>query len=223
MTPLLLALALTASIPASPPSPRQLAITGSSRVTFRPNQVVASFQLDTQHRDAAGARRAIEERLRKVLAALEGAGVSPQNVISNVGNVGAQYRGNEVVGHAAAAVLSVTLTDMSRVDEALAAALKAGANPTGVLIANTDHERFENQARVAAAAAARERAAEVLRALGARVGLPAAVNDQTPVAQQVSAGTFVASADGKVHSGLASRELEVTSQVSVRFDIDPPN
>lgn len=220
MFPLLLAVALAT---APPPSPRSLAVSGEAKVTFRPNQALATFVLAAAHRDPAGARRACDEKLVKLLKAVADAGVARENVVVNDASPSADYRGNEVVGYTMSRSVLLTVTDVARLDEALGAAVRGGAIPSGaVVLQNTDHATFESRARVAAATAARERAKALTEALGARLGLLVTVTDSTPSVESFSAGSFSAAPDGSVITSFASKVLTVASQVTAQFDIEPP-
>lgn len=135
-----------------------------------------------------------------------------------------EYRGNEVTGYIASRTISLTLTDMSKVDEALTAAVRNGGTLAGqVMVMNTEHQAWETKARVAAAITARERAKGVVEAIGAKLGLPISVQDRTASVEMVSGGSFAVLPDGSVSSSFATRELAATSQVTVMFDLDAPN
>lgn len=196
---------------------------GEAKLTFHPNQVVATFLLSASHRDQAAAKKAGEEKLGKFVAALHAAGVEQRNLIINDVGLQPEYRGNEVTGYVANRSIVLTLTDMAKVDEALTAAVKSGATQAGqVMLTNTEHQAWETKARIAASTVARERAKGVVEAIGAKLGLPSASQDRTASIETIAAGTFVVLPDGSVSSGFALRELAATSSVTVQFDMDSP-
>lgn len=219
MLPALLVLALTAS----PSQPRAISMTGDAKQTFRPNQVVASFLLSASSRDQAGARKVNDEKLAKFVRACREAGVEQRHLTINEGGATPEYRGNEVTGYLFNRSVILTITDMARVDDALTAAVRNGGVVSGsVMIQNTEHQLYETKARVAAAQAARERAKGVTEALGAKLGLPINVNERTTPVESVPVGSFSVPVDGQVTSGFANREMIVTSQVTVQFDMEAP-
>jgi uncharacterized protein YggE len=196
---------------------------GEAKLTFHPNQVVATFLLTSSHRDQAAAKKAEEEKLGKLVAACRAAGVEQRNLIINDVGLQPEYRGNEVTGYVANRAIVLTLTDMARVDEALTAAVRSGGTLAGqVMVMNTEHQAWETKARIAAATSARERAKSVVEAIGAKLGLASGFQDRTPSIETVAAGTFAVLADGSVSSGFATRELAATSSVTVQFDMDAP-
>lgn len=222
MLPLLVAVALSSSVPGASLSSgaRTLTIAADARVAFRPNQVAATFLVTSSHRDQALARRQSDEKVRKVLDALLGAGVLPRDLTATESGPAPEYRGNEVTGYASTRHVAVVLTDMARIDEALTAAVRAGGQPYGsVTVRNSDSKAFETKARLAAAAVARERAAGIVEALGAKLGLPRTVSESGQPNQGQSAGAIVVGPEGKVTTGFGAIELSVLGQVHVVFDI----
>ncbi len=217
MLSLLFALALAAT----PLTPRSIVVAGDARLAFRPNQVVATFLISSSHRDQAAARKGNDEKLGKLLRACRDAGVEQRNLMVYEGAVNPEYRGNEVVSFAVNRSLVMTITDMARVDDALTAAVRNGGVQASVVLQNTELFAFETKARVAAATSARERARGIAEALGAKLGLPVSVSDQTGPVQGSSTGSFHVPADGPVITSYGTRELTVTSQVHVNFDLEP--
>lgn len=216
----LLALALAAS---PTPNPRVMTMQGDARLTFKPNQALATFSISASHRDQTGVKKASDEKLTRFLKACREAGVEARNTTINDGAVTPEYRGNEVVGHILYRSVILTITDMSKLDEALTAAVRNGGTPAGpVILQNTDHLLYETKVRIAAATVARERAKGVIEALGAKLGLPSSVSDRTPTVETVSAGGFSVPVEGPVVTAFANRELVATSQVTVQFDVEAP-
>ena len=86
MTPLLLALTLATAPTVLPVPARQLTTLGQAQVTFTPNQAIVSFQVPTTGRDAATAKKASEEKARKVMAACVSGGIESKHVTQSEGN-----------------------------------------------------------------------------------------------------------------------------------------
>lgn len=222
MLPLLVAVALSSSITGAAPLPgsRTLTIAGDARVTFRPNQVAATFLVTATHRDQATARRQSDEKVRKVLDGLLAAGVQARDLTVTEAAPAPEYRGNEVTGYVSNRHVAVVITDMARIDEALTAAVRAGGQPAGnVVVRHTDAKAFETKARLAAAAVARERAQGIVEALGGKLGLPRTVSESGQPNQGQGVGAVVVGPEGKVTSGFGAVELSVLGQVHVVFDI----
>jgi uncharacterized protein YggE len=185
--------------------------------------VTAAFLVSAPHKDAAVSRRNVEEKVARLLKAVRDAGVESTNLTLSEQPPAPDYRGSEAIGVISRTLVTLLITDMARVDDALAAAVRSGGTLNGVVfVQNTEHSAFENKARIAAATAARERAKGMAEALGARLGLPSVINDQTSNMEQLNVGSFSVAADGSVTSGFASKTITVTSRVSVQFDLEAP-
>jgi uncharacterized protein len=213
----LLAVAL-AGIPVQPAIPAAITVTGIAEVKFAPNQVITHFTVSNEGKDQNGTRKASDEKVRKVLEAVQKAGVDPRRVMTSDAGLGPNYRSNEVIGWMASRTITLYITDMKRVEEAISAAIGAGATPvTTVTLQNTEQRKYEEDARLGAAKAARSRAAAMIDALGAKLGPPRVVSE-SPAALQGSSATLN-TANGVV-IGSVSNELSVTSMVTVQFDIE---
>lgn len=217
----LLALSLAAETP--PVSPRHITIVGDAKVVFHPSEVLVTLVLTSTGRDQAASRRANDEKVHKLFKALEAAGVEKRRITTVAQNTSPEYRGNEVVSSTTTWTGALTLTDMTRIDEALTAAVKCGVQPNGgVQLRNPDHAAYETKARVAAATDARQRAISILEPLGAKVGLPVTVTDSTTSLEQQYGGPFTAGPDGTVATPYAAADMVVTSRVTVQFDLTSP-
>lgn len=222
MLPLLIAVAVSSTVPGASPSAgaRTLTIAGDARVSFRPNQVAATFHVSASHRDQATARRQSEEKAHKLLEALTAAGVQARDLTVTESGPAPEYRGNEVTSYLSTRQVAVVVTDLARVDEAFTAAVRAGGQPIGgVTVRHSDSKAFETKARIAAAAVARERAAGIVEALGGKLGLPRTVSEGGQPNPGQSVGTLVVGPGGKVTTGFGAVELSVVGQVHVVFDI----
>ncbi len=221
MVPLLLLATLASTAPV--PGPRHIVVVGSARVVSKPNQASLRAIFQSTARDQAGAKKAGEERARKLLAALVAAGVEREQVSLEQAAPVPDQRGVEIIAWQQNTVLAVSLKDLSKLDDAATALVKGGAVLAGpVMLENTEHDQAESKARLAAAVNARERARGMVEALGAKLGLLVSVNDSTPVLATTSVTAQQATADGPVTTNWASKEMVTTSQVTVQFDIDAP-
>src|SRR5688572_24767014 len=126
-------LALALAVAPANPLHREITVSGDAELKFAPNQVITSFVISTTERDANAAKRNNDEKVRRLLLALQSAGVEPAHLQTSGASVTPSYRGNEVVGHIATKSVSVCITNMARVDEALTAALRAGATQNGAI------------------------------------------------------------------------------------------
>ncbi len=220
MLPLLMTVALAVAPPLSPVSPRLLTITAEAKVTFPANEAFGNLVVTVKERDEARTRKAADEKLHKVLAAMKAAGASGPILVVRDSAIVPDYRGNEIIGYLSTRVITFTLGDLARIDGVLTAALRAGAQPSGaVVVRHSDSRAVEEKARLAAATAARVRATAILEALGGKLGLPRVVSEQLQAGLGQMSAVFYANTDGVVISGFAAIELSAVAQVSVQYDI----
>lgn len=218
MLPTLLALALSVTPPLTPISPRLINVNGESTISFPANQITATFQITGRDRDVAGARKVLDQKLRAVQKALHGAGIDEKHVLVHEGGAVPEYRGNEVVAQQLSRTLIITFSDMAKFEDALTSVMRAGGAQQGTLqLRNTEQKTYEQKARTAAAASAKERATSLVETLGGKLGLPRVVNDVSTAAQGVGAVGVWCPAEGVPTINLV--ELSIVSHVAVQFDI----
>ncbi|MBL8910425.1 MAG: SIMPL domain-containing protein [Archangium sp.] len=218
MLPTFLALALSVAPPLTPVSPRLINVNGESTITFPANQITATFQIMGRDRDVAGARKVLDQKLRAVQKALHGAGIDEKHILVHEGGVLPEYRGNEVVAQQLSRTLVITFTDMAKFEDSLAAVMRAGGAQQGTLsLRNTEQKLYEQKARTAAAASAKERATNLVETLGGKLGLPRVVNDGSTAAQGIGSVGVWCPPEGSPTINLV--ELSVVAHVTVQFDI----
>lgn len=136
-------------------------------------------------------------------------------------------RGSSVrVGYFASTDLDFTLTDFTRYS-AIWIGLSAFSNVTvrGIDMDHTERIRFQNEARVKAVLAARDKAEGIAEALGARLGEPLVVEeDLSPTERwwQQSFATNIASSVGEpatVEESLAPGSITVRARVRAVFGL----
>lgn len=214
----LLAVALAVSPPLTPVSPRLINVAGDAVVTFPANQLLATFHLTAKDRDVPGARKAADVKLRAVEKVLASAGIDGRRIIVHDTGPLAEYRGNEVVGQNYTRTVVVTVTDLSKLEDLLAAAMKAAGVPTcNLMLRSSEVKTYEVKARVAAAAVARDRASNLVETLGGKLGLPRSVTDHSSGSQGTANAIAVLTPEGTASVNLV--DLQVSSTVAVQFDI----
>jgi uncharacterized protein len=225
LVPLLAAaLAVAPAAPTEPP--REVTVTGDAALKVAPDQVIFTATVVTLDKDLNAAKRINDEKVRKVLLALTSAGVAERHVQTSDSSVNPQYRYDKeeaiLLGYQATKTLTVCVVDLARVDETMSGALRAGARElSAVQLINSQIEKYEAEARVAAAISARKRAASMVEALGQKLGRPRSVAEQAP---QVVAGAFggytqAPAGRGAGSTSFAGGELTVLARVEVKFDI----
>lgn len=158
----------------------QVTVSGQGRVSYTPD--VATINLGVQvdkAKDAAGALRALNERMTKVLAAVKGAGIPDADIQTQSYTLYAQYdyinNISVLAGYNANQQLAVKVRNLDKqsdlVARVISVASAAGANQVnGVNFEASNIEELKQQARLKAIEDARSKAGSLAGAAGVRLG-----------------------------------------------------
>jgi uncharacterized protein YggE len=159
-------------------SPRGITVTGIGRAELVPNEARFSLGVSTDGETAREALAANSVAMRRVLEALDGAGIPDKDIKTETVSVGPEYDDEDKSpdGFTARNSVSVRIRDLDRAGRVLDAASAAGANEiNGPMLTSTDRDAAETKALEDAVADARNRAKTLAEAAGVRVGRVAAI------------------------------------------------
>jgi uncharacterized protein len=168
------------------PSPLPLiSTTGNAMIRVVPDFVDIRFEVEIRHADLTLARQQQSERTTKVLAALRAAGVAETELESSHIQISPIYTENrmeteKVRFYRVSQVISCTLHDLKKFPDLIAEAVAAGV--TSVERTNfgtTQLPKHRAAARTKAILAAREKAIALATELGAKVGRPHTIAENT--------------------------------------------
>ena len=187
-----------------------LNLSGIGRVNISPDQATINFAVVSEAATAQEAMQANARQMTQVVAALRRAGISEREVQTSGLNLSAQYdyvqnQSPKLRGYQAQNQVTVIITDLSKVGHTADAVVSAGVNQIdGITFGLKDPSTAENEARQLAVRDLQAKAALYAQALGkplaglqnlteeggyrpevrpmmARVALPSASSDSTPV------------------------------------------
>lgn len=163
-----------------------ISVDGTGTVKSVPNQ--AEFTLGVQTK-ASTAREALarnSERMQRVIAAIEAAGVDKADVKTQDVSVSPAYDANgKVDGYSAHNSMAVTIHDLSKAGNVLDAASNAGANEVyGPTLTRSDQETLQTKALRSAVTDARTKAEALAAAAGVRLGSVTAITEGSSGAPQ---------------------------------------
>jgi uncharacterized protein YggE len=196
-----------------------LTVTGTGSVTTQPDTARLSAGVTTQGANASDAMAANGEAMAKVIAALKRAGVASKDLQTEFVSVDPRYDrgGREVVGYSASNSVSAVVRDLSKVGDAIDAAVAAGANNvSGPSLARDDQDKLYREALESAVANARDKASALARAAGISLG---AVRSLSEMAQGGGPVTFSALAVRESSTPIEPGTAEITATVRVVFAI----
>ena len=163
------------------PNPKIVKTTGTAELKVTPDQAVIELGVERQSATAKEAKVAVANQSRKILAALKELGVEDKDIQTAYLYLQPMidYRkGLRITNFTAEQSLSVTVRDLSKLDDVMDAVISAGANHIGgIEYQSSDLRKYKDQARDAAAKAAREKAEALAKALGNEIGKTHAVEE----------------------------------------------
>jgi uncharacterized protein len=199
-----------------------ITVTGVGRVESAPNEALFSLGVSTSGETAHEALAANSAAMRKVLAAIDGAGVDAKDVKTETVSVGPDYstEGRTPSGFMARNSVSVRIRDLGRAGAVLDAASGAGANEVnGPMLTRTDRHELEAKALEDAVANARERAEALAEAAGVGLGGVTAISDGSSGVPQPWM-EMRASADAASSAPIRPGTEEIQATVTATFAIE---
>ena len=235
----LLGCALAAAIPATAFAQPQTAVpaingvrldvAATGRVARVPDQVTLSAGVTSRAPQAEAALADNAQRMTRVRAALERAGIAARDIQTGYVGLSQDYRPDPAnngemrpSGYVATNTVNIRFRDVARAGRIIDALVAEGANNVnGPSFGIADREPAMDEARTRAIAAARARAELYARALGTRVSRIVAISEVAsggPIVMQTANFARAEAADTRIEPG----ELEIEANVMVTFELEAP-
>lgn len=181
-----LTLVASVALAQQPPSPLPLISTSDNAVIrVVPDLVDIRFEVEIRNADLTLARQQQSERTIKVLAALRAAGVAETELQSSHIQISPNYTENQVETekvrfYSVSQSVSCTLHDLKKLPNLIAGAVAAGATSVERASFRTSElPKHRADARAKAIRAAREKAFALATELGAKVGKPHTITENS--------------------------------------------
>lgn len=231
MKTLLAALMITTAVPAVPAAAQvtatlaqpitgtQIDLTATGEVTRVPDIAVISAGVVTRSTTAAGAMQENAQRIERVIAALNRAGVADRDIQTTSINLNPEYRYGEnqppqLVGYTASNQVTIRFRDIRASGRILDSLVFQGANQINGPTMTIEHpEAALDEARANAVAIGRQRAELYARALGKRVARVISLSEsgshyRPPPPMPMAERAMAAQADTQIVPG--EQKLEVS-------------
>ena len=214
---------------ASPQQQTGIAVSGTGKVSVKPDIAQLNLGVEVTDASVAVARSRAADVATKLQAALKEKGVADKDIRTQVLNITPQYANTPdrngtptIIGYRVSNQLQVTVRNIDSTSEVLDAAVAAGGNAVrvgGISFTVDQPEQFLSQAREEAVKNARARAEVLAKAAGVTLGAPRSVSESTsgdvsPV-PRASAAPATLGAPTPVNPG----EQSLSLTVSVVYDI----
>lgn len=224
-----------AQAPPPPPAPpSSLTVQGTGEVRVDPDEATVRLGVVAQAPTARVAQEKVNQVANAVLTALKGLGIAAADLQTselNLNPIFAPYRqeapgqdSQRITGYQAGNTVSVRLTKLDLVGQAIDAGLAAGANQVeGVSFGLRDDQAARTHALEAAVREARGKAQAIAAALGVRLGevLEAIEGGAAVDPQQSFPRMAMAKADRSTPTPVAAGQLNVSASVTLRYRITP--
>ncbi|MFW0784061.1 SIMPL domain-containing protein [Gordonia sp. CPCC 206044] len=168
--------------------PRTVTVVGSGKVTGTPDTLHADIGVQATAADVSTALNETNTKVKQVTDAVVGAGVERKDVQTQEVNLNPQYSSpapggtGQISGYEATNTVRVTIRDLGKASDILAAAATAGGNNTrisNVGFSIDDESDLMKQARESAFDDARGRAEQYASLAGDSLGKVQTINEQT--------------------------------------------
>ena len=162
---------------------RSIQVSGTAVVNVTPDRVLIQLGVQSNGSSAAKVEAANSKTIQRVVNALKKLGVAQKDIVTDryiIEPVYDDYNSLKIKGYRINNVVAITLSDLSKVNPVMTAALEAGANQ----VLNTefylsDLRTHRDQARTMAMTAAKEKAGDLARAAGSDIDCVLNINENT--------------------------------------------
>jgi len=208
-------------------NPKIVKTTGTAELKVTPDQAVIQLGVERQSATAKNAKTVVANTSRKILAALKGLGIDDKDIQTEYLYLQPMidYRkGLRITNFTAEQSLSVKVRDLSKLDDVMDAVMSAGANHIGgIEYQSSELRKHKDEARDAAAKAAREKADALAKALGNQIGKTYSIEEVQQSEGYYAYGGLAANTameeDKSRAPSTAPGELTVKASVIVTFDL----
>ena len=223
------------------PEVRLITVTGDAEVRVVPDEVVLTLGVESLDLDLDAAKRQNDDIVKAAIDLAKQHGVKPEHMQTEYLSVEPRYRDSyetrDFLGYSVRRTLVLTIQDLGKFEELLAAELKVGVNYVhGVDFRTTELRKHKDTARALAIKAAKEKAAALAAELGLRLGDPQTIREDqsgswswysswwgagwaSGMAQNVSQNAAGGAAGASLEGATAPGQITVRAQVTVSFDL----
>jgi uncharacterized protein YggE len=206
------------------PSESTVVVVGEGSVPAEPDVAYLTVGVQSRHASAREAQGATNQAVEAVLAALRAAGVADADLRTSGVSLHPWYEGPEgrISAYVASNDVRVTVREVGRAGGILDAAIGAGANQAGnIQFGRRDDRALQDEALVAAVAAARAKAEAVARAAGLRLAGPVALREEWSGPASAETPALAAAPLAKGDVPIEPGRLFVRARVQATYAVAP--
>ncbi|MGL5006808.1 MAG: oxidative stress defense protein [Plesiomonas sp.] len=207
-----------------------LATTGNGSVDAVSNMATLSIEVNQSAKTAADAKTQVDTRVSDYMAFLEKNGVAVKdinaaNLITQPEYQYVQDKAPTLIGYRAIRHVDVKVMDLSKLNDLLNGALKAGLNDIqGIQMGVSDPQSYQLKAREAAIKDAISKANSIAHGFGVKIGQVEKIRYDTTAQQQpmppmLRMAAYTDAASAKVNQTYQQPTLHFTDHVDVVFSL----
>jgi uncharacterized protein len=223
---------LLAAMPAraqspTPPPPARIIVVGEASVGAVPDRAQIRSGVTTKGKTAKEATDANAKAMTAVMAALADAGIASKDIQTARFSLDPVYAAAEpktepkLVGYSASNQLRITIGQVGKLGDILDRLVAAGATDVGnVVFLVSDQAKYLDEARAAAVADAKRKAALYASAAGLKLGPVAWITEDSTYAPPIAMAAMPAPAV-RAAMPIAGGEETLNVRITVGFDVAP--
>ena len=162
---------------------RTIQVSGTAVVNVQPNRVLIQLGVQSNGRSPKEVQAANATTISRVKKALQGLGIASRDIATDwyiIQPLYEEYVSIRIKGYRIYNIVAITLREVERANEVIAAAFQAGANQVvNVEYYTSDLRKYRDQARELAMKAAVEKASDLAQAAGAQTDCVLNINENT--------------------------------------------
>ena len=219
-----------AQVPVQP----TIQVSGKAQIRVAPDLVDMRFKVDLTGKELLSTQNEQKTRIAAVIAALKKAGIADKDLQTDQVSIYPLYpdvrEEHEPNGYRVSRSVSCTLRDLTKFDDVLTTALRAGVTGVeGFSFRTSDLRQHRDAARITAVKAAREKAVLLATELGAKVGRALTVIEDQPTMgfgglewepPQIPQNAIGRYSGGESEGGFAVGQIGISATVYVTFALE---
>lgn len=201
-----------------------LTVTGTATITLPADRAILSIGVRTTAATATDAAAQNADGITALLAALEAAGILPEDITTAEYNIYPNYDYidgvSSLTGYQITNMLSVVVRDVTQIGKVLDAAINAGANETyGISFTSTRQAEAQDEALTAAIAEAQRKGALMAEAAGMQLGGIEEITENGGGYAVYSNAKFDMAAGMVGSTTILADGVDVTATVTITFEL----
>lgn len=199
-------------------------VNGEGIVKVIPDEVLIKSRVEHEGNDPQEVKRKNDEVVNKVIQYLKSQGIPEKNIQTDYVNLNKNYNyDNKTYSYVANQAISIKLNDLKSYEKIMSGLLEVGLNRIdGVQFESSKIDTYKTEARKLAVLNAKKKAEEYVQPLNQSIGKAISINEievnNFPPMYRVNE-MMKSQSDGMEEQTLAPGEMEVSSRVTVGFEL----